>query len=70
MTFFNFVANYFQATYKYEDNNSLLGKLFYVSPAERAERLNELFGTDAFWGISTYSEQHKDPITEKPEQRD
>ncbi|MGR5499751.1 hypothetical protein ACQKP3_03415 [Vibrio sp. DNB22_10_4] len=51
MAFFNYVANYFQSTYKYETNDTLLAKLFYLSPAERAERLNELFDTDAFWGL-------------------
>lgn len=63
MTFFNFVANYFQATYKYEDNDSLLGRLFYVSPVERAERLNELFSTDAFWGLSSFAQTQKQDST-------
>ncbi|GAL32022.1 hypothetical protein JCM19240_5453 [Vibrio maritimus] len=51
MAFFNYVANYFQSTYKYETNDTWLAKLFYLSPAERAARLNELFDTDAFWGL-------------------
>ncbi|GMQ48991.1 hypothetical protein [Vibrio sp. 10N] len=53
MAFFNYVANYFQSTYKYETKDTLLGKLFYLSPAKRAERLNELFNTEAFWGLET-----------------
>ncbi|GAL17876.1 hypothetical protein JCM19235_6429 [Vibrio maritimus] len=61
MAFFNYVANYFQSTYKYESRDTLLSRLFYLSPVERAERLNELFETDAFWGVNTKieeSEQH------------
>ncbi|WP_234497002.1 hypothetical protein [Vibrio maritimus] len=57
MAFFNYVANYFQSTYKYESRDTLLSRLFYLSPVERAERLNELFETDAFWGLSIKNEE-------------
>ena len=49
MTIYDYVANYIQSTYKYEKTQGFWARLFYLSPAERIQRINEIFDTNKFW---------------------
>lgn len=49
MGVYDYVANFIQSTYKYEKKQGILARLFYMTPAERVQRLNDVFDTDKFW---------------------
>ncbi len=48
MTFYDGIANHIQSTYKYEKTQGFWARLLYMSPAQRVQRLNEVFDTDKF----------------------
>lgn len=49
MTIHDYVAKFIQSTYKYEKTQGILARLFYMTPAQRVQRLNEIFDTNNFW---------------------
>lgn len=49
MTIYDHVAKFIQSTYKYEKNQGFWAKFLYVTPAQRVQRLNEIFDTNKFW---------------------
>ena len=49
MTIYDYIANYIQSTYKYEKTEGFWARLFYMTPEQRVQRLNEIFDTDKFW---------------------
>lgn len=70
MTIYDYVANYIQSTYKYEQTQGFWARLFYLSPAERIQRLNEIFDTNKFWeSTSTLSGTQTQVSEQQPEQR-
>ena len=70
MTIYDYVANYIQSTYKYEKTQGFWARLFYLSPAERIQRLNEIFDTNKFWeSTSALSGTQTQVSEQQPEQR-
>ncbi|MCG9725157.1 hypothetical protein [Vibrio brasiliensis] len=53
MTIYDYIANYIQSTYKYEKTEGFWARLFYLTPEQRVQRLNEIFDTDKFWQNTT-----------------
>ncbi|KJY91462.1 hypothetical protein TW84_08240 [Vibrio neptunius] len=49
MTLHDYLAHFIQSTYKEEKTTGLWARVFYLTPAQRVHRLNELFQTDQFW---------------------
>lgn len=70
MTIYDYVANYIQSTYKYDKTQGFWARLFYLSPAERVQRLNEVFDTNKFWeNTSALSTTQTQVSEQQPEQR-
>ncbi len=70
MTIYDYVANYIQSTYKYDKTQGFWARLFYLSPAERVQRLNEIFDTNKFWeNTSALSDPQTQVSEQQPKQR-
>ncbi|MDF2155130.1 hypothetical protein [Vibrio sp. CAU 1672] len=70
MTIYDYIANYIQSTYKYEKNQGFWARLFYLSPAERVQRLNEIFDTNKFWeSTSAFTATQTQASEQQPEQK-
>lgn len=49
MTTYDYIAKFIQSTYQHEKTRGLLARIFYMTPAQRVQRLNEIFDTNKFW---------------------
>ncbi|ARC95058.1 hypothetical protein TW78_09465 [Vibrio coralliilyticus] len=49
MNLHDYLAHFIQSTYKQEKVTGGWARLFYLTPTQRIQRLNELFETDQFW---------------------
>ncbi|HDM8227469.1 TPA: hypothetical protein P0E37_001927 [Vibrio campbellii] len=48
MSVFRYIVNFIQTSHNYEMKRGLLAKMFYLTPAERIQRLDEVFDTTQF----------------------
>jgi|GEM_PF-2383415 len=64
MSFLTYIAKFSQSSYKHEKKEGVLARLFYLSPAQRMKRLNELFGDDERWG-PLYEQPNQDESTQQ-----
>ena len=70
MTIYDYVANFIQSTYKYEKTRGFWARLFYMTPAQRVQRLNEIFDTNNFWENTQSDERaHTQMSEQRPDQR-
>ena len=49
MTTYDYIAKFIRSTYPHERTRGLLARIFYMTPAQRVQRLNEIFDTNKFW---------------------
>lgn len=49
MTTYDYIAKFIHSTYQHERTRGLLARIFYMTPAQRVQRLNEIFDTNKFW---------------------
>ncbi|MGF1777265.1 hypothetical protein [Vibrio nomapromontoriensis] len=52
----DYIANFIQLTYKYDKTEGFLARFFYLTPAQRIQRLNSIFDTDDFWESTPHDE--------------
>lgn len=45
----NHFAEILNRSYRYDKKTGWLAQCFYLTPAQRIERLNEIYATDKFW---------------------
>ncbi|WP_045413726.1 cupredoxin domain-containing protein [Vibrio owensii] len=48
MSAFRYIVNFIQTSHNHEMTHGLLAKMFYLTPAERIQRLDEVFDTAQF----------------------
>ena len=49
MTTYDYIAKFIHSTYQHEKTRGVLARIFYMTPAQRVQRLNEIFDTNKFW---------------------
>ena len=49
MTTYDYIAKFIRSTYPHERTRGLLARIFYMTPAQRVQRLYDIFDTNKFW---------------------
>lgn len=65
MTIHDYIANFIQSTYNYEKTQGFWARLFYMTPAQRVQRLNEIFDTKEFWENTQPNKQIYSHVSEQ-----
>ena len=70
MTIYDYVAKFIQSTYKSEKTQGFWARFLYITPAQRVQRLNEIFDTNKFWENTQAEESvHAHMPEQRPDQR-